>query len=238
MNMKTGLFLVIGLVALLTVSTFSYAQSRNNNLVDTFWAGTDSDGSPFVFEFQQSGKVKYVPQTGITSRGKWEINGNSVDIEINGKFVKFSGSVENGRMEGMASSRAGRKWRWSATRQPVVISFSAPIYPPIAVAALATGYVTVEVQINAEGGVTSARAFKGHTLLQRVSVDAAKSWRFALSAEDNNVRTAQLTFIFKVLGSKTDGRKVKSPVFLTPYQAEIKQTSVIDNPSHSTANRK
>jgi TonB family protein len=238
MSMKTGLSLVLATVALLTVSTSSYAQSRNDNLVDTFWAGTDSDGSPFVFEFQQSGKVKYVPQTGITSRGKWKIGGDLVEIEINRKFVKFSGSVNNGRMEGVASSRAGRKWRWSATRQPVVAASSAPIYPPIAVAARATGYVIVEVQINAEGLVTSARALKGHPLLQRVSVDAAKSWRFAPSAEGNNVRTSQVTFIFNVLDSETKDSKVRSPVFLTPYQAEIKRPQYVLNYSHSTANRK
>lgn len=238
MNMKTSLFLALATVALLIVSTSPYAQSQNGNLVDTFWAGTDSDGLPFVFEFQQSGKVKYVSQTGITSRGKWKLSGDSVEIEINRKFVKFSGSVNNVRMEGKASSRAGWKWKWSATRQPVVAASSAPIYPPIAVAARATGYVVVEVQINAEGRVTSVRALKGHPLLQRVSVDAAKSWRFAPPAEGNSVRTSQLTFIFNILNSEADDSKVKSPVFLTPYQAEIKRAPPMVNYSHSTANRK
>jgi len=154
--------------------------------------------------------------------------------------VKFTGNVENGRMEGTASSRAGRKWKWSATEQPIVRTSSAPKYPPIAVPARAMGNVVVEVQIDAEGNVTSARALSGHPLLQKVSVDAAKGWRFAPSSERNNIRTAQLTFIFRVLANETDDRKVKSPVFLSPYQAEIKRaTPTLDfTTSYSTAKRK
>lgn len=235
MNRKLCLLLA-GALVLFTISANAYAQSQVNRLEGTFWAGTDSDGSPFVFEFQKSGKFKYVPATGVISKGRWKLNASSLDIEINGKFVEFTGNLENDRMEGMASSRAGRTWKWSATKQPIVIASSAPPYPPIAAAARAMGNVVVEVQINAEGIVTSARALNGYPLLQTAALAASRTWKFERTTESNQNRTAQITFIFNI---PSDDRKVKSPIFLSPYQAEIRRrVVVVSQPSYSTAQSK
>jgi protein TonB len=54
-----------------------------------------------------------------------------------------------------------------------------PPYPPIAKAAHASGNVTVEVTIDEDGNVVSARAVSGHPLLQAASVAAARQAKFA-----------------------------------------------------------
>jgi len=53
-----------------------------------------------------------------------------------------------------------------------------PAYPPIAKAARAQGTVAVEVIVDEEGYVISARAVSGHPLLQQAAVQAARGARF------------------------------------------------------------
>jgi TonB family protein len=53
-----------------------------------------------------------------------------------------------------------------------------PKYPPIARAARAGGPVMVEIEIDTQGTVTAARAVAGHPLLQAVTVQAARQWKF------------------------------------------------------------
>lgn len=53
-----------------------------------------------------------------------------------------------------------------------------PEYPPVAKAAGAQGSVSVQVVIDEQGNVTSARATSGHPLLHQASVDAARQWVF------------------------------------------------------------
>lgn len=53
-----------------------------------------------------------------------------------------------------------------------------PAYPPIARAARVSGQVVVEVTIDEEGNVISARALSGHPLLQQSAVQAARGWKF------------------------------------------------------------
>jgi len=59
------------------------------------------------------------------------------------------------------------------------ISLPKPAYPPIARAAHASGTVVVQVLIDENGSVVSARAVSGHPLLQAVAVSAAKQARFS-----------------------------------------------------------
>lgn len=60
-----------------------------------------------------------------------------------------------------------------------VISLPQPNYPEIARAARAQGQVAVEVTIDEEGHVISARAVRGHPLLQTAAVEAARQARFS-----------------------------------------------------------
>jgi TonB family protein len=59
-----------------------------------------------------------------------------------------------------------------------VLSKPQPTYPRIAIAARAQGTVTVEVIVDEEGYVISARAVEGHPLLQQAAVQAARQVRF------------------------------------------------------------
>ena len=59
------------------------------------------------------------------------------------------------------------------------ISLPKPAYPPIARAAHAAGTVVVQVLIDENGNVVSAKAVSGHPLLQAVAVSAARQARFS-----------------------------------------------------------
>jgi protein TonB len=59
------------------------------------------------------------------------------------------------------------------------ISLPKPPYPPIARQARASGTVTVQVTIDENGNVISARAVSGHPLLQAAAVQAARSAKFS-----------------------------------------------------------
>ena len=53
-----------------------------------------------------------------------------------------------------------------------------PAYPPLARAAKVAGVVVVEVTVDEEGNVASARAISGHPLLKDSAVVAARRWKF------------------------------------------------------------
>jgi protein TonB len=59
------------------------------------------------------------------------------------------------------------------------ISKPQPAYPAIAKAARASGTVTVQVTVDEQGNVISARAAGGHPLLQQAAVAAARQARFS-----------------------------------------------------------
>jgi len=64
------------------------------------------------------------------------------------------------------------------------LSLPAPIYPSAVSEAGATGLVVVEVTIDEAGNVISARAIKGHELLQAPAVDAALQAKFSPAVRD------------------------------------------------------
>lgn len=59
------------------------------------------------------------------------------------------------------------------------VSLPRPVYPAIARSARASGLVVVQIIIDEEGRVISARAVSGHPLLQQAAVNAARQARFA-----------------------------------------------------------
>ena len=58
------------------------------------------------------------------------------------------------------------------------ISLPKPVYPPVARAAKASGIVIVQVVVDENGNVVSARAVSGHPLLQASCVAAARAAKF------------------------------------------------------------
>jgi len=80
------------------------------------------------------------------------------------------------------------------------ISLPKPAYPPVARAARQTGTVTVQVTIDENGGVISARAVGGPPLLQAAAVQAAYGARFSptkLSGQPVKV-TGVITYNFQL----------------------------------------
>lgn len=53
-----------------------------------------------------------------------------------------------------------------------------PLYPPMAKAARVSGAVVVEVIVDEEGDILSARALSGHPLLKDSAAAAARGWKF------------------------------------------------------------
>jgi TonB family protein len=68
-----------------------------------------------------------------------------------------------------------------------VIEMKAPAYPRIAQTIHAIGTVKIEVEIDKEGSVVSAHAISGHPLLQAVSVQAARNWKFEPDQQNSKV---------------------------------------------------
>ncbi|WP_321475406.1 M56 family metallopeptidase [uncultured Paludibaculum sp.] len=60
-----------------------------------------------------------------------------------------------------------------------VLANRGPEYPPLALQARIQGPVTVDVHVNAEGLVESAKAVDGHPLLRIAAEDCVRNWRYS-----------------------------------------------------------
>jgi hypothetical protein len=107
---------------------------------------------------------------------------------------------------------------------PEVVSAVAPFYPNIW-PPHTTGSIMVEVTIDAQGGVTTAKALNGHPLLHGASVAAAKMWRFVAAPEGSGDRVARLTFAYRVAPAGTAEDEFW-PVYRPPYGVEVKRLEV------------
>jgi TonB family protein len=112
------------------------------------------------------------------------------------------------------------------TDAPPVVAAVAPVYPPIAAAAHASGDVNVDIKIDTTGKVISAHAVDGHSLLKAVSVAAARRWKFVPANESNSERSARLTFTF--LETKANvPEDDRTAVFLPPYKVQVAGPKVV-----------
>lgn len=85
-----------------------------------------------------------------------------------------------------------------------------PVYPAVARAAGAQGSVSVEVTVDEQGNVASARAISGHQLLQPAAVEAARQWTFSptlLKGEPVKV-AGTITFEFALSGREGEATQV------------------------------
>lgn len=73
-----------------------------------------------------------------------------------------------------------------------------PVYPSAARDARQGGAVAVEVTINEQGSVTSARAVSGPALLQNAAVMAARAWKFRASMLGGVPVATTTTIVFNV----------------------------------------
>jgi hypothetical protein len=112
--------------------------------------------------------------------------------------------------------------------QPAVMKAVAPQFPIPNKSSYAVGSVIVEIQIDARGLVTKAKAVQGHPFLYSASEKAAQRWLFAPTSAESKVRMARLTFVFKMVEDPISEEDL-SPIFMPPYQIEVRRTvSVIE----------
>ena len=96
-----------------------------------------------------------------TDTGDANLNSNA-DTEVNSDDNVVSGNTVSG---GSLNDKA--------------ISLPKPAYPPIAKQAHASGLVVVQVLVDEQGNVVTARAISGHPLLRAASVAAARGAKFS-----------------------------------------------------------
>ena len=107
------------------------------------------------------------------------------------KLVKSSAKIDQ-----LLSPPATRKSEEELLR--LAVRKIDPAYPAIANAARAEGDVVVEIIVDEEGNVISARALSGHPLLRDAAVKAAQDWKFmktTIQGEAVKI-TGTLTFKF------------------------------------------
>jgi TonB family protein len=112
------------------------------------------------------------------------------------------------------------------TDEPPVIMAVAPNYPALIDAKGAKGDVLVQVKVNADGSVSSAKAISGHPVLRPSSEEAAKRWRFAPSSDAASQRNIILTFTFTPMPKRTTLGDL-TPVFYPPYRIEVRKVDEI-----------
>jgi TonB family protein len=98
-----------------------------------------------------------------------------------------------------------------------------PEYPPIARAAGAQGNVTVQVVIDEQGNVASARAVSGHPLLQQASVDAARQWVFKPTVVDGKPAKVNGTLSFSFVMDHKEGEALRPEPPQPPKFPETKE---------------
>jgi TonB family protein len=90
----------------------------------------------------------------------------------------------NGDASSFARSGASVVRKAGGGLQESVTKRIQPSYPPLAMAAQVSGAVVVEVLVDEEGNVSSARAVSGHPLLKDAAVEAAREWKFSPTSLD------------------------------------------------------
>ena len=120
----------------------------------------------------------------------------------------------------------------SPEQPPVIIKAIAPIYPPEALNAakppIVKGYANIEVQINAQGIVTSVRSLGGPSPLHKAAESAARRWVFAPASKQNEMRMVRLQFKFELVDEKAPDEELSS-IFMPPYHIEVRaRTPTID----------
>jgi TonB family protein len=110
--------------------------------------------------------------------------------------------------------------------EPNPVKAVPPIYPLIAASSGQSGTVIVEVEVDQNGVVRSARSVSGSKLLQPAAEHSATQWLFNPAHESTGKRVATLTFVFNLVSGDPPSNELV-PVFFPPYRVEIKGTKPI-----------
>jgi len=88
------------------------------SVAGTIWAGTDVDGEPYEYHFQEGGVLGYKTPRYYDTDGTWKQDGNSIYMEVNHKYAERQGTITGNRMQGNGWNKAGRRWTWWAEKKP------------------------------------------------------------------------------------------------------------------------
>ena len=105
---------------------------------------------------------------------------------------------------------------------PIVVSAVAPVFPAIAATAHMSDDVSVEVEVNSEGVVSTAHAINAHPILGKASENAALRWRFAPDRGGDKTPVVRLTFSYRTMPLKTPDEELAS-IFMPPYHVEVRR---------------
>lgn len=92
-------------------------MQESEDLVGTKWAGTDSDGDYYEFEFRSDNVFWYRSPSGEYAGGYWRQDGSSVYMSMNNDFAEYEGSRKGSVLEGRAWNKKNATWTWRVTRQ-------------------------------------------------------------------------------------------------------------------------
>lgn len=108
-----------------------------------------------------------------------------------------------------------------ASQSPSVVKAVAPFYPAMAATLRISGTVVVEVEIDLHGSATSVRIVDGPELLHKSAENAARRWLFVSADDQASIRTARLSFTFKLMPRDVSPDELL-PIFLPPYSVEVR----------------
>lgn len=119
---------------------------------------------------------------------------------------------------------------------PKVISPFAPEkFPAFAWMVKGLNEVEIEVTINSDGKVTSAKTISGHPFLRKSSEEASLKWLFSKAAETKDERKTHIFFRYDILENEPkfiDGDKSEINSEITNQFVEPNQLTITQNKTH------
>ena len=121
--------ITLGICTIVTFSTScvfgntSVSETSVQSISGTIWAGQDSDGDYYVYRFCPDGSLQYTSPTGSWGNSSWSQDGSAIYMQRNNKYAEYKGTIQENRMEGEAWNRTGKRWTWSAEKQPSMPKF-------------------------------------------------------------------------------------------------------------------
>jgi hypothetical protein len=87
------------------------------SIAGTTWAGPDTMGRHYTYEFLPDGTLRYIYENGNFTDATWKQDGDSIYMSINNKFSERLGRIIGTHMEGNAWNTKGQKWTWTADKR-------------------------------------------------------------------------------------------------------------------------
>ena len=154
----------------------SAGDVREHKRVDE--AGSVIERNYYSYEYDtQKNWIKRVASRQVTGTGE----DHSVPFEVAYRRIGYYPPVGEFQMNGGVIPGGAPK---NAASQPSILSSQAtkrvePVFATAARLAHISGTVVVEITVDEEGDVLSARAISGHPLLTQGALDAAWDWKFS-----------------------------------------------------------